>query len=168
MSRKEVLALLLGVFILVVPLYMKVFMKISLFSFPAGAGKTTEKNTETSSIETSAEGETTSETEEKTKSTGIYYQMGSFVVNIAHTEAQRFLKAVIVLELDEKNTSREIGRKTSLLRDVIITILSSKDFPEIEGVQGKNNLRKEIMEAINSKLETGKVINVYFEEFVAQ
>lgn len=167
---RNYLALLLGILILVIPLYMKVFMKISLFSFPAYKNTPEEETGEfqTETFETSTESGTVPETEEVTESTGIYYQMGSFVVNIAHTEAQRFLKVVIVLELDEKKTSRELSRKTSLLRDLVITIISSKDFRDIEDVRGKNNLRKEIIEAINSKLETGKIINVYFEEFVAQ
>jgi flagellar basal body-associated protein FliL len=168
MSRKEILILLLCIVILALPLYMNVFVKISPFSFFARQVKTTKTDTETYSAEEPLGWETDSETEEKIKSTGIYYQMGSFVVNIAHTEAQRFLKTVIVVELDNKNTSKEIGKKVSLIRDAIVTILSDKDFPDIEGADRKDKLRREIMELINSKLETGRVINVYFEEFVAQ
>jgi len=167
MNRKELLALLLGILILVAPLYTQVYMRknlFSLFSFPAHSEKTGAEEEE--AYEMPVEEETGSETE--VKSTGIYHKIGTFVVNIAHTEAQRFLKTTITLELSEKGVYKEINKKDTVIRDIIIGILSSKDFPEIEDIKAKDNLRRELMDAINSKLETGKVINIYFEEFVAQ
>lgn len=166
MGRKENLVLLLAIVLIAVPLYMRVYMRVNLFSFPEKKMAVADSDLQEWELEDIGLEDADSDT--GVRSTGIYYKMGEFIVNIAHTEAQRFLKVVIVLELENKGTSGELARNNSSVRDEIVTTLSSKDFPQIESRSGKADLRRELIEAINSKLEKGKVINIFFEQFIAQ
>jgi flagellar FliL protein len=62
----------------------------------------------------------------------------------------------------------EINARVPILDDTIVTILSSKDFQSVYTTEGKDALRQEIMNAVNTKLPEYKVIYVYFKEFVMQ
>ena len=169
MSRRELLIILVCIVLLAIPLYVKVFLKSS-FSFKHNP-RASITDTGTLTEEQPLEEPLTEESEAGelgSKSTGIYQSLGTFVVNIAHTEAQRFLRVSVTVELDNKKVASEVKSKTSIFKDSVISIISSKDFREIEEIDGKDKLRKEIMDAVNKKLEKGKVVNVYFEDFVAQ
>ena len=172
MNKKETIILLICILIAAVPLYMKVYFKPHMlsFNFKFGAAKTdTETLEDTEEIVPEEPQEPDEEAGGETvASTGIYFKLGLFVVNIAHTEAQRFLKTVIALELSDKRVAKELTNKSTIMRDTVISVLSSKDFPEIDDMAGKENLRRELINALNVKLESGKVINLYFEEFIAQ
>jgi flagellar FliL protein len=47
-------------------------------------------------------------------------------------------------------------------------ILPTKRFEDISTVQGKIALRDEVLETLNGFLAQGKIINIYFKEFVVQ
>ena len=46
--------------------------------------------------------------------------------------------------------------------------LSSKTFSQIQGVAGKTVLREELAARSNSVLKAGKILKIYFTEFVVQ
>ena len=165
MKRKEALALLLVILLLTVPLYMRVYMRLNIFSLPKTVKVAAEDKPDWEQEQVLSE---ESAPETAPKSTGIYYPVAEFIVNIAHTEAQRFLKVKIILELDNKKTKKELDEKTAMMRDTVLSILSSKDFPQLDSEKGKEDLRIELIDAINTKLEKGKIINLYFQDFVAQ
>ena len=62
----------------------------------------------------------------------------------------------------------ELNTRLPVVNDIIITLLSTKKFDQIYTSEGKEALRQEIMQAINSRLHEYKVIQVYFTEFVVQ
>jgi flagellar basal body-associated protein FliL len=62
----------------------------------------------------------------------------------------------------------EINSRLPVVNDIIITLLSNKDFSAVYTSEGKENLRQEIMQAVNSRLSEYHVIYVYFTEFVMQ
>ncbi|WP_456488084.1 flagellar basal body-associated protein FliL [Caminibacter pacificus] len=99
---------------------------------------------------------------------GPIYPLDKFVVNLVSTNADRYLKCKIDLELDSQELQKEIDKKLPAIRDLIIRILSSKTVEEIQTAKGKEKLKEEIKRKINQMLETGEVRNVYFTEFVIQ
>lgn len=58
--------------------------------------------------------------------------------------------------------------KLPVVNDIIITLLSTKKFDQIYTSEGKETLRQEVIQAVNSRLTGYKVIQVYFTEFVVQ
>ena len=110
----------------------------------------------------------------------ILVPMREFVVNLIDYGGRRFLKTTIELEVDNEEVKEEIkGKKgegegggepgkETILRNYIINILSSKTFNDVKSVEGKNELRTAIITKCNLILKTGKVLNVYFNEFIIQ
>lgn len=96
------------------------------------------------------------------------YALEPLVVNLAEPKTRRYLRVTINLELDGPGVLKEIEMLKPCLIDSIITLLSSKTSADIENPEGKISLRREIITSLNKQLTTGRVINVYFTEFIIQ
>ena len=102
-------------------------------------------------------------------SVGPMYPLDQFIVNLMSSgSGKRYLKTSIALELSIAKLQAELDIKRDVLRDVIITILSSKTLEEVQTVRGKQALREEITERLNEFLVDGRISNVFFTEFVVQ
>ena len=99
---------------------------------------------------------------------GPIYPLDPFTVNLVSSNADRYLKCKIDLELDSPDLQKEIDKKLPAIRDMIIQILSSKTVEEIQTAKGKEKLKEEIKRKINSILTTGEIRHVYFTQFVIQ
>lgn len=100
----------------------------------------------------------------------VFWPMEPFIVNLLDNETERYLKVVMQLELSDQKTADEMKRLTPKLRDTILDLLSSKTYKEMIDPLGKQRLRDEIAMRMNMNLDQskGKVIKVYFTEFVIQ
>ncbi|VAX24557.1 Flagellar biosynthesis protein FliL [hydrothermal vent metagenome] len=98
---------------------------------------------------------------------GSTMQMDPFVVNLAGN-ASRYLKVVIVLQLSVPELAEEITNRSPQIKDSILTVLSSKSADEILTVQGKYDLKVDLIRRINSNLTLGVVRELFFTEFVVQ
>lgn len=105
---------------------------------------------------------------EKATGPGPIYTLNPFIVNLAEERGTKYLKTKLGLELDNTMVSKEIEQRLPQFRDTILTILSSKSFDDIRQLEGKYQLRIEIMAMLNRLLKTGEIINIYFMEFVVQ
>lgn len=125
-------------------------------------------------------------------------ELDHFVVNLG--AGSRYLRIRLLLEYDEgvfnaaersyqrmsarsgKSASKEeegegapklpgvFGRRNPMIRDAVITLLSSKRASELLSLDGKEALKKELLDKINAAidLEDSIVTNVYFGEFIIQ
>ncbi len=96
------------------------------------------------------------------------FSLKPFVVNLADGRGRRYLKISMKLELSSEELQEEVEKRQPQIRDVILTLLSSKTSDEINSMEGKFILREEIVKRVNSFLQTGKITRVYFEELVIQ
>jgi len=62
----------------------------------------------------------------------------------------------------------ELEGQLAAIRDAILVVLTTKTLQEVQDVQGKNQLREEILAAISKIVAQGKVSKVYFTDFVVQ
>jgi flagellar FliL protein len=99
---------------------------------------------------------------------GPVYPMDPFLVNLADPGRSRFLKIVVQLELDADPVSAELDALKPKVRDALLTLLSSKGSADLVTVADKERLRNEILHRLNAFLTVGRVIEVYFTEFVVQ
>lgn len=115
------------------------------------------------------EGEKKTQEQEKTavqEEIGKVIPLETFVVNLAGSKGRKVLKVNMELEVKGQEVIQEIDNRKAQIRDFIIIILSSKTFEEISTKEGKDNLRNEIKDNINTSLSKGKVSNVYFTELI--
>lgn len=102
-------------------------------------------------------------------SIGPMYPLDQFIINLlASGGGKRYLKTSIALELSIAEMQVELDNKRNVLRDTVITILSSKTFEEVQTAKGKQKLKEELMERLNEFLVDGRIMNIFFTEFVVQ
>jgi flagellar protein FliL len=102
------------------------------------------------------------------KGEGTMKPMDPFIVNLTDAQGTRYLKVVMQLEMDNEALAAEVDQKIPEIRDDIIMLLSSKSFDDLSTVPGKRALKRGIVESANKYLTTGKIVNVFFSEFVVQ
>ncbi len=99
---------------------------------------------------------------------GHIYSMDPFIVNLADTEENHYLKIRINLESKKPEPNEEFSKKLPLIKDTILTILSQKRSEELFHSSGKEKLKAEMMRLVNPNLAEWKIKAVYFTEFVIQ
>jgi flagellar protein FliL len=96
------------------------------------------------------------------------WPMEAFIVNIADTNGERYLKLVVQLEVSEPGVIAELEQLKPRLRDSILDLLTPKTYKDLIDLSGKQRLREDIAGRINNSLSKGKVTKVYFTDFVIQ
>ena len=114
------------------------------------------------------EGTQSSDIEETKKEIGPIYSLETFIVNLIGGRGKNYLKAKIDLELDSEKATEEIEKRLPQFRDSILTMLSSKSHEDVKTLEGKFQLRAEIISMLNQYLKKGKIRNVYFTDFIVQ
>jgi len=102
------------------------------------------------------------------KMVGPMVTIDTFIVNILDDEENRYLKAAITLEVDAQTTADEVNSRLPQLQDAILLLIGNKTFSELRDMQGKMQLRAELLNRINEILSKGKVKRIYFTDFVVQ
>lgn len=105
--------------------------------------------------------------EEEEKPVG-FLKLDPFVVNLNEDVGTTYLKITVVLEMDDAESVSGAEVVMPKMRDAIIVLLSSKKFDEIGTVDGKFQLREEIVARINHILSGNKVKTAYFTDFIIQ
>jgi flagellar FliL protein len=89
------------------------------------------------------------------------------IVNIPSDDGvERYLKVNATLELDNEKAKEEVSKRIPQIRDLMISILRTKTKEKIDEKEGKDQIRSEIISSINNYLVSGKVKNLYFEDFL--
>lgn len=98
----------------------------------------------------------------------IFWPMEPFIVNLIDNESERYLKVVLQLELSDQASVEELNLIKPKVRDSILDLLSSKTCKDMMDPIGKQRLRDEVALRVNAYLTKGKILKVYFTEFVIQ
>jgi flagellar FliL protein len=96
------------------------------------------------------------------------YPLDPFIVNIYDGQELRYLKVRVELEMVGQGVKPELDARLAPIRDAILVLLSTKTLQEIQDIQGKTQLKDEILGAVNKHIPPGKIAKVYFTDFVVQ
>ncbi|MDY0299973.1 MAG: flagellar basal body-associated FliL family protein [Trichlorobacter sp.] len=96
------------------------------------------------------------------------FSMDPFIVNIYDGMELRYLKVKVEMEMANPAFKPELEGRLAAIRDAILVLLTTKTLQDIQDVQGKNQLREEILAAVSRIISQGKVTKVYFTDFVVQ
>jgi flagellar FliL protein len=99
---------------------------------------------------------------------GAMFPLETFIVNLADEKSKRYLRVKMQLELKAGEPIEILEQRLVQVRDIILMILPTKQFHEIRSVDGKTQLRQEIMTRLNELLKKEAINNIYFTEFVVQ
>lgn len=96
------------------------------------------------------------------------FPLEPFIVNIYDGQELRYLKVKVEMEMANVGVKAELDSRLAPIRDAILVLLSTKTLQDIQDVQGKNQLKDEIMASINKIIPPGKIAKIYFTDFVVQ
>lgn len=90
-----------------------------------------------------------------------------FTVNLATSAGTppRYARVIIAIEVPSSDTAVEVTQKMAPVRNAIIDLFNSKRPADLQTGEGRNFLKEEIRNALNSFLVTGKVKSVFFSNF---
>lgn len=96
----------------------------------------------------------------------VLYSMDPYVVNLS--EPGRYLKVTMQFEIDSETSQPLITEKNPILRDVVITLISSQTYETASSAEGKLQLKDEILLRTNQVFGREVFRNLYFTDFVMQ
>ncbi|GIX47060.1 MAG: hypothetical protein KatS3mg131_1271 [Candidatus Tectimicrobiota bacterium] len=91
-----------------------------------------------------------------------------FIVNLSGDQGRRYLRVILQVEVPNDEAKNAVTSHMPQLRDRLIFLLSSKKFSDIHSIDGKYQLREEILRHLNEALGKEIVKKVYFTEFIVQ
>lgn len=98
----------------------------------------------------------------------VIQEMETFLVNLADPGGKRYLKLTMKAKLSSPQTAAEFTARNFQLRDIILTLLSSKEFADIATPEDKTILKQELIVQLNRVLQQGQVEDIYFTDFLVQ
>ena len=98
----------------------------------------------------------------------LMFHLEPFIVNLAKSGGNRFLKMRVSLEMSSPEVRLELKKNIQKITDSILLLLSTKIFKDVYSVQGKFTLKGEITTRVNQFLTEGQVKGAYFTEFIIQ
>jgi flagellar FliL protein len=150
--------------------------RISLLAFTTAAGlifllnqgnlEAQEEVTEEEKVEEKSSSEEPKPVKQVKK--GLMFHLDPFIVNLAKSGGNRFLKVTVSLEMSSPEVRFGLKKNIQKITDSILLLLSTKIFKDVYSVQGKFTLKGEITTRVNQFLTEGQVKGAYFTEFIIQ
>lgn len=97
-----------------------------------------------------------------------FYAVKDIVVNPAGTGGTRFLSVSFAFQVDSPELSAALESKETIVRDVLITILSAKTIAQLTDPKQKEIIRYQIKKRISEILGSEDLMAVYYTDFVLQ
>ncbi|MBU1139263.1 MAG: flagellar basal body-associated FliL family protein [Proteobacteria bacterium] len=95
-------------------------------------------------------------------------EIREFIVNIISEDESHYVKAALTIELNKAEALDEVNKRMPQIRDAILLLVGNKTYEELHDLQGKKQLKAELVSKINSFLQHGKIRAIYFTDFVVQ
>lgn len=108
------------------------------------------------------------ETNEKVEVTGPVVPLDPFVVNLNEIGTSRYLKVTMQAELIKPEAQGLLDKNKQVIRDSVLSYLSSLKLADTLGAESKDKMREEVMKRIAEVVGEGKVRRLFFQEFVVQ
>ncbi|KAB2847171.1 MAG: flagellar basal body-associated FliL family protein [Melioribacteraceae bacterium] len=160
------------VFIIGIPLFVLqlvivyfVTANILLTKFESSPLKSEGDTVEAGGVQDSTEEESENETEPVEIGKHIF-SIEDIIVNPTGTNGQRLLLVSMAFDLKDEVQLESIKQKEVVVKDMVISTLSSKTMNELSAIGQKDSLKAEISKGLSSLLPELKINSVYFSKYV--
>lgn len=98
---------------------------------------------------------------------GRMVTLEQFTINLSTpgSAMPKFARVNVSLEVPNEDAEQEVTSKMPQVRNAIIDLFNSKRTSDLATAEGRDDLKKEIMNALNSFISTGKIRGVFFTNF---
>jgi len=94
------------------------------------------------------------------------YSIDDIIVNPAGTNGDQLLLTSIAFDLASQESEKVIKEKEIVVKDMIISVMSSKTIVQLNNTLYKDTLRAEISKKLQTNLQQAKVNKVYFSKYI--
>lgn len=95
-----------------------------------------------------------------------YVALEGIIVNLLSEGFRRKIKVSLTASVASKENAKVVRMSMPIVRDIAITIISSKTLEEVTTMKGKDRLKNEIVEQVNARLGGEYVLFLYLDEFL--
>jgi flagellar FliL protein len=99
---------------------------------------------------------------------GEILKLSPLIINLNEENGRHYLKATIVLELEEKTWTEKIQSRMPVFTDTVIMIVSEKTLADMRVKDFKERLKEELLKSFNGHLGQKGIRQIYFDEFLFQ
>lgn len=95
-------------------------------------------------------------------------KLPSLTVNLADIGGNRYLRTTITLEYSSDKLTEELNVSMYKVKDGVLKVLRETHAKTFEDPQQVDALKQAMLDEINSRLHSGKITGLYFEELLVQ
>ena len=95
-------------------------------------------------------------------------EIPAFIVNLADQDDNRFLRLTLSVGVTEESDEKPSTLLLTRIRNAVLSVLTTKTSSDVLSVQGKAQLRKELLSAVRSTGENPNIVAVYITELIVQ
>jgi flagellar FliL protein len=99
---------------------------------------------------------------------GEHVVLDEFLINLADPTNDKYLKTTIALGLKKGVAAEKFKDEIPPVRDAMIMTLTAKKLDDVRSLEGKQKLKKELLEAIKKALDKDDVVEIDFQSFATQ
>lgn len=99
---------------------------------------------------------------------GVIFAVDDMIVNPAQTNGKMLLLASLGLSIDGEEAKKALEEKQVIVKDAIISVLSSKNVTQLSSSAYRDTLKTEILKNLAVQMPGSKVNNIYFSKFIIQ
>jgi len=101
------------------------------------------------------------------KNLGEYlFEIEDIIVNPANTTGEQLLLTSLAFDVPDQTIQKNIEKKQILVKDLVISILSSKTITQLGNTAYKDSLRTEISNQVQSMFSDIVINRVYFSKYI--
>lgn len=96
------------------------------------------------------------------------YSIDDIIVNPAETDGKRLLLTSVGFDFQTEEEKKNMQAKEIIIKDIVITTLSSKSFDRLSNFSYRDTLKMEITSKLRVAIPQIKLNKVYFSKFIIQ
>jgi flagellar FliL protein len=106
--------------------------------------------------------------EAEASSSSVVHAIENLVLNPAQSGGTRFLMVTATFELRDAGTEQLMKDHEAEVRDHILALLGKKTVDELADITKRDQIKKEVLDAVSPLFSKGAVRKVFFPQFVIQ
>ncbi len=99
---------------------------------------------------------------------GVLVSLDEMIVSLNSGDRPRYLRTNIAVEAVDEKAAAVVGERMAQFRDAAIMTLSNHQAAELLSFEGKETVKAEIKEVLESLMDEGQILNIYYSDFVVQ
>jgi flagellar FliL protein len=90
------------------------------------------------------------------------------IINPAKTDGKRLLMSSLGFDVSTEAEHQELKAKDVLLKDAVISVMSSKELVQLGNTAYRDTLRTEIVKRLTQLMPKVKINTIYFSKYILQ